>query len=74
MDHTFEDNICGFENKEVILGIDEAGRGPVLGPMVYACFFYPRENEDLLRSINVDGTLKTLTLFKFTFPNFSIRF
>lgn len=43
-----------------ILGIDEAGRGPVLGPMTYAIAYYPQKGEDALNSMKFADS-KTLT-------------
>lgn len=53
------------------LGIDEAGRGCVLGAMVYACFYCPPDELENLKAMKVDGetspavaTLPLLVLFK----------
>lgn len=38
-----------FADKEIEIGIDEAGRGPVLGPMVYGMCYWPAEVGDTMR-------------------------
>jgi len=45
-----------------ILGIDEAGRGPVLGPMVYGCFYLPTTlSAPLLKTEHAFNDSKVLT-------------
>lgn len=52
------DNLYEFGNEEVRLGIDEAGRGPVLGPMVYSGFYCNKEHEKLLKEMKIDDSKK----------------
>jgi ribonuclease HIII len=40
-----------------ILGVDEAGRGPVLGSMVYAVAYCTVSNKTRLKEIGFEGTL-----------------
>lgn len=43
-----------------MLGIDEAGRGPVLGPMVYGICYSPVSRLPDIKSIGFDGTMPTV--------------
>lgn len=38
------------EATECVLGVDEAGRGPVIGPMVYGVFYLPKNLQEQLLS------------------------
>ena len=44
-----------------ILGVDEAGRGPVIGPMVYACAYCPEQHADERLKEEGFADSKTLT-------------
>lgn len=61
MINKFSELTTDFEKDEIILGIDEAGRGPVLGPMVYACCYWKRENESEIKKHLKFADSKTLS-------------
>ena len=43
LDHLIitDESYYSFGDEEIEIGVDEAGRGPVLGPMVYGVAFWP---------------------------------
>ena len=39
-------------NCKLIAGVDEAGRGPLAGPVVCACVIMPMESEKIIEGVN----------------------
>lgn len=63
LENTYE-NIA-WDNKEVVMGIDEAGRGPICGPLVVGACVFPinYQNEDINDSKKLSAK-KREALFK----------
>ena len=42
--------------EEIVIGIDEAGRGPVLGPLVYCAAFWPVSAHEEICALGFDDS------------------
>ena len=41
---------------DIVIGIDEAGRGPVLGPLVYAAAFWPLSEDEQIQKMGFNDS------------------
>ena len=57
--------VCGWprvripescRGKEIVIGIDEAGRGPVLGSLVYCAAFWPADQNEEISKLDFDDS------------------
>ena len=57
--------VCGWprvripescRGKEIVIGIDEAGRGPVLGSLVYCAAFWPADQNEEISKLGFDDS------------------
>ena len=44
------------EGEEIVIGIDEAGRGPVLGPLIYCAAFWPVSAHEEICKLGFDDS------------------
>lgn len=47
--------------KEIVVGIDEAGRGPVLGSLVYVAAFWPADENEAMCKLGFDDSKQVST-------------
>lgn len=52
-----------ISNELFCLGIDEAGRGPVVGPMIFGAAFWPIKDDKEISSYGFDGIELTFILY-----------
>jgi ribonuclease H2 subunit A len=49
-----------LEGQELVVGVDEAGRGPVIGPLIYTIAFWPKSEDDSIGRLGFNDS-KQLT-------------